>query len=67
MKNYKLLWDLPIQTNKELINKKPNLIIIDKSNKNFQIIDKAIPSDYNVIAKRNEKIMKYTDLSSEIK
>ena len=49
--NYKFLWDFPIHTDKELIHNKPNIIIIDKSNKSVQIIDIAIPSDYNVVAK----------------
>ena len=35
--------------------------------KTVQIIDIAIPSDYNVISKRNEKITKYINLSIEIK
>ena len=65
--NYKLLWDFPIQPDKELIHNKPDIIIIDKSNKTVQIIDIAIPSDYNVVAKRNEKIIKCIDLSIEIK
>ena len=65
--NYKLLWDFPIQTDKELKHNKPDIIIIDKSNKTVQIIDIAIPSDYNVVSKRNEKITKYIDLSIEIK
>ena len=65
--NYKLIWDFPIQTDKELKHNKPEIIIIDKSNKTVQIIDISIPSDYNVVSKRNEKITKYIDLSIEIK
>ena len=64
---YKLLWDFPIQTDKELRHNRPDIIVIDKLNKNVQIIDIAIPSDYNVVEKRNEKITKYIDLSIELK
>ena len=31
------------------------------------MIEIAIPSDYNIVEKRNEKISKYVDLSIEIK
>ena len=65
--NYKLLWDFPIQTDRELVHNKPDIVIIDKVNQIVQIIDISIPSDYNVITKRNEKITKYIDLSIEIK
>ena len=65
--HHKLLWDFPIQTDKEIAHNRPDIIIIDKLNKTVQIIDIAIPSDYNIIEKRNEKITKYIDLSIELK
>ena len=65
--DYKILWDFPIQTDKEIIHNRPDIIVINKLNKTAQIIDIAIPSDYNVVRKRNEKITKYIDLSIELK
>ena len=65
--HHKLLWDFPIQTDKEIAHNRPDIILIDKLNKTVQIIDIAIPSDYNIIEKRNEKITKYIDLSIELK
>ena len=64
---FKLLWDFPIQTDKTISNNKPDIIILDKASKTSNIIDIAIPSDYNIVEKRNEKITKYIDLSLEIK
>ena len=65
--NYKLLWDFYIQTDKELEHIKPDIVLIDKVKRKCQIIDISIPSDFNIIAKRNEKVRNYIDLSIELK
>ena len=66
-KEYKVLWDFPIQTDRTILHNRPDIVIIDKVGKTIQIIDIAIPSDYNIIEKRNEKIRKYINLSMELK
>ena len=64
---YKLLWDLSIQTDHQLMHNKPDIVYIDKKEKLTYIIDIAIPMDSNIAEKRFEKIRNYTDLAIEIK
>ena len=65
-KNFKILWDLSIQTDKETRANRPN-IFVDKREQTVLFIDVTIPNDHNIIEKRLKKIEKYTDLGIEIK
>ena len=65
--NYKLLWDFSIQTDKKLDHNRPDMVFVDKQNKNCLIIDIACPGDRRVDIKQEEKINKYLDLAIEIK
>ena len=62
----KILWNFPIQTDHEFINNKPDIIVLNKINKTANLIEVAIPNDYNICNKRIQKIRAYTNLSSEI-
>jgi hypothetical protein len=48
-----------------LVNR-PDIIVKNKKDKTFLLIDVAIPSDKNVIQKEAEKKLKYKNLSIEI-
>ena len=63
----KILWNFPIQTDHEVINNKPDIIVLDKINKTANWIAVAVPNDYNICNKRLQKIRAYTNLSGEIK
>ena len=65
--DYKMLWDFSVRTYHEIEARRPDLLIIDKSEKNCQIIDVAIPEDGRVRAKEDEKVEKYQDLSREVR
>ena len=65
--NAKMLWNFSIQTDHHIAHNKPDILIHDKKENNLLIIDIAIPSDYNVVAKRAEKLRNYTDLAIELK
>ena len=58
-----MLWDFSVRTHHEIMARIPDLSIIDKSEKNCQIIDVAIPEDGRVRAKEDEKVEKYQDLA----
>ena len=62
-----MLWDFSVRTDHEIEARKPHLLIIDKSEKNCQIIDVAIPEDRRVRAKEDEKVEKYQDLAREVR
>ena len=62
-----MLWDFSVRTDHEIEARRPDLFIIDKSEKNCQIIDMAIPEDGRVKAKEDEKLEKYQDLAREVR
>ena len=63
--NYKLLWDFSILTDHKIEARRPDLVLIDKSEKHYQIIDVAIPEGSGVKEKENEKVEKYQNLARE--
>ena len=60
------MWDFNIYTDNYLSARRPDIVVIDKSQKLVQIIDVAVPMDSNASAKEVEKIDKYKDLSLEL-
>ena len=61
-----MLWDFSVRTDHEIEARKPDLLIIDKSEKNCQIIDVAIPEDGRV-REKDEKVEKYQCLPREVR
>ena len=60
-----ILWDSPIITDRHVPCNKPDIVIQEKKSDRCQIIDVAIPSDYNIQKKATEKMSKYVDLQIE--
>jgi len=56
-----------LQTDRTVPNNKPDIIIRDNEKRTCMLIDVAISEDRNVIKKEAEKILKYKDLTMEIK
>ena len=56
---------LPIITDRHVPCNKPDIVIQEKKTDRCQIIDVAIPSDYNSQKKATEKKRKYVDLQIE--
>ena len=50
--NKKILWNFSIQINHEVIYNKPDMIVVDKIYKTANLIDIAVPNDYNICNKR---------------
>ena len=61
-----ILWDMPIQTDREISANRPDIIIKHKTKKECILIDMAIPSERNTSVKVIEKLSKYKDLEIEI-
>ena len=65
---HKLLWDFEIQTGHLISARQPDLIIImNKKEKIYRIVDFAAPADHRVKLKEYEKRDKYVDLARELK
>lgn len=62
----KVLWDFSIQTDKQVIANKPDIVIRDKETKKITIIDIAVPFDTNIKSKEIEKVTKYQPLREEL-
>ena len=63
----KLLWNFYIQTDHQITHNKSDIVLHNKDENYLLIIDMAIPSDYNVVTKRAEKLRNYTELGCRIK
>jgi len=61
-----ILWNQQIQTDRNIPNNKPDIIIRDSERGTCMLIDVAISGDRNVTKKEAEKILKYKDLTKEI-
>ena len=60
-----ILWDSQIITDRHVPCNKPDIVIQEKKSDRCQIIDVAIPSDYNMLKKATEKTGNYVDLQIE--
>jgi hypothetical protein len=61
-----VLWNQGIQTDKEVLTNRPDIITENKKYEICLLTDVAIPSDRNVTQKESEKKLKYKNLSIEI-
>ena len=65
-KNIELLWDMTLNTDRQIGANKPDIVLRDKTAKKTYIIDISCPSDMNVQSKENEKVAKYSGLRAEL-
>ena len=64
--NVELIWDMVINTDRDVGANRPDIIIREKNNKRVFIIDVSCPSDVNIESKENEKVSKYSALRAEL-
>ncbi|XP_044182725.1 uncharacterized protein LOC122963360, partial [Acropora millepora] len=64
--NITILWDMPIQTDREIKANRPDIVMKDKQEKSCLLIDMSIPTAKNTLVKITEKLSKYKDLEIEI-
>ena len=65
-KNIELLWDMTLNTDRQVGANRPDIVLRDKASKKTYIIDISCPSDVNVLSKENEKLTKYSGLRVEL-
>jgi len=61
-----VLWNQAVHADGEVTANRPDIIIKNKKEKIFTLIDVAIPADRNVVQKEAEKKLKYRSLCMEI-
>ena len=64
--NHKLIWNMSIQCDNVIVERRPDTVIVKKMEKTAIIIDVAIPGDKRIIDKEKEKIEKYQNLKRKI-
>lgn len=65
--NNLLFWDKSIETDKEIIANRPDIVYWDKRKQKMFIIDIAIPLNQTTQSTYTEKMRKYSDLQTELK
>ena len=58
--------DVCIQVDRQIENRKRDIVVMGKTTSKFLIIDVARFVDNNLILKRNEKLVNYSEMSLEI-
>ena len=64
--NITILWDMPIQTDREIKANRTNIVVKDKQEKSCLLIDMSIRTEKNTSVYVTEKLSKYKDLEIEI-
>jgi hypothetical protein len=57
-----ILWNQQLQTDRNIPNNKPDIIIRDNEKVTCMLVDVAISGDRNVVRKEDEKVLKYKDI-----
>jgi len=61
-----VLWNQAVHTDRDVTANRPDIIIKNKKEKTYTLIDVAIPADKNAVQKEAEKKLKYKSLCLEI-
>jgi hypothetical protein len=61
--NYKLYFDRTVLTDIHIKHNRPDIIILDKQQKQAYLLDIAVPNSHNITQTYNTKINKYLELS----
>ena len=64
--HFMILWDFTIQCDRRVEARRPDIVFVDKKEREVVIIDVAIPGDDRVKDKELEKVEKYQLLKDEI-
>ena len=64
--DYKILWDISIQTDHVIEARRPDLVVVDKKERSCKIIGFAVPGDSRIEEKEKDKIEKYQELGREL-
>ena len=63
---FEIWWDRPIETTVKLERNRPDMILINRQDKEWTTVEFSVPWDKNVLLKEKEKIQKYIKLVKEI-
>jgi len=61
-----LYWDRSIITDRTIVANKPDIVLIDRSQRRAVLVDITIPHDENLVKAEKDKLSKYLDLAHEV-
>ena len=61
------LWDVMIQCERQIMTRKPDVVLVNKNDRRYAIIDLAVPGDIKVTENEKEKVERYQELKREIR
>ena len=64
--NITLYWDQSIITDRTIVAKKPNIVVVDRSERRAMIVDITVLHDGNLVKAKKDKQIKYLDLAREV-
>ena len=56
-----------IQCEREIMTRKPDVVLVNKNDRRYAIIDLAVPGDIKVTENEKEKVERYQELKREIR
>jgi hypothetical protein len=65
--NYKLYFDRTVLTDIHIKHNRPDIIVLNKQQKQADLLDIAVPNSHNITQTYNTKINKYLELSVAIR
>ena len=60
-------WDRTVETTTKMEHNRPDVVVLDRVGKRWDLVDFSVPWDRNVWRKENEKMEKYGPLAREVK
>ena len=64
---FEIWWDRPIETTVKLDHNRPDIVVINRQDNEWLIVEFSVPWDKNVVLKEEEKIRRYIPLCKEIR
>lgn len=61
-----LYWDRSIITDRTIVANKPDIVLVDRSQRRAVLVDVTIPHDENLVKAEKDKVTKYLDLAHEV-
>ena len=65
--SWKILWDFTIQTDHVTEERRPDMVVLDKTKSECKIIDFACPFDSRIEEREKDKMKGYNELKRELK
>jgi hypothetical protein len=60
-------WDRTVETGRRMAHNRPDVVVINRRERKWTLVDFSVPLDKNVLSKENEKLLNYAPLAQEVR